>query len=51
MGLRELVIFTLLSRSGHLPRGPAIHQSEFDRQYRRLLKEVQSLFTLFSIAS
>ena len=34
--LREQVIFPLLSRSGHLSRGPAKHQIDLDRKYHRL---------------
>lgn len=49
--LREKVIHPLLSRDGHLHRGPLKYQTKIDAQYHRLQREMQQLFKLLRIAA
>lgn len=49
--LRDKVIHPLLSRDGHLHRGPLKHQTPIDAQYHRLQREMQQLFKLLRIAA
>lgn len=49
--LREKVIHPLLSRDGHLHRGPLKYQTKLDLQYHRLQREMQQLFKLLRIAA
>lgn len=49
--LRHQVIHPLLSRRGHLHRGPHKHCTDIEKQYRRLQREMQTLFKLLQIAA
>jgi len=49
--LRDKVIHPLLSRRGHLHRGPLKHQTPVDAQYHRLQREMQQLFKLLRLAA
>ena len=49
--LREKVIHPLLSRGGHLHRGPWKYQTKIDAQYHRLQREMQHLFQLLRLAN